>query len=75
MVRLSRWLDDNSLTQAEFGRRIKVSQATISDWITGATSPSLDNLREVSRETGLSFDELLGVGAHQTNNKLARAVG
>lgn len=57
---LKRWLDDREMTQGAFGKLIDVSQATISDYLSGNIEPTLDKLREIRKVTGLSFDDLIG---------------
>jgi transcriptional regulator with XRE-family HTH domain len=59
MERLKRWLADTSTTQKALGEALGVKQPTVSDWVNGATSPSIDNLRELSKVTGLTIDDLL----------------
>jgi transcriptional regulator with XRE-family HTH domain len=61
MERLKRWLSETSTTQKALGETLGVKQPTVSDWVSGETSPSIDNLRELSRVTGISIDELLDV--------------
>lgn len=56
---LGAYLDKQGLTQTEFARRIGVSQSVVSDIINGEHSPSLDTLVRISKETGLSLDELV----------------
>jgi transcriptional regulator with XRE-family HTH domain len=58
--RLKQYLADQSLTQVELAERMGVSQPTISDWLSGKTSPSAKKLKELSSITGVSIDELLG---------------
>jgi transcriptional regulator with XRE-family HTH domain len=59
MERLRRYLEESGIKQVDFARVMDVSQATVSDWITGKTSPSIGRLRDLSRRTGISIDELL----------------
>lgn len=59
MERLREHLVEKEITQADFARRMGVSQPTVSDWLNGKSLPSVANLREISRETGITLDELL----------------
>lgn len=59
MKKLKTYLTDSKITQAEFAVAIGVSQPTVSDWINGATRPSIDNLITISRATRISIDQLV----------------
>jgi transcriptional regulator with XRE-family HTH domain len=59
MKRLKGWLDDSDLIQEEFAKSLGVSQATVSDWVNGVTTPTIDKLPDISKKTGLSLEELL----------------
>lgn len=59
MERLKQFLAKQDLTQIEFAEQMGVSQATVSDWLRGATNPSIENLRKMSSITKLSIDKLL----------------
>jgi transcriptional regulator with XRE-family HTH domain len=59
MERLKRWLSDTSTSQTALSETLKVSQPTVSAWISGEFSPSIKNLHKLSDVTGLSIDELL----------------
>lgn len=61
MKRLAEYLEDTETTQAQLAKALDVSQPTVSDWITGEKSPSIDNLRRIAQYTGISADELLGI--------------
>jgi transcriptional regulator with XRE-family HTH domain len=56
---LGAYLKKCGLTQVEFARRVGVSQSVISDLIRGQHAPSLDLLVRLSKETGLTLDELV----------------
>lgn len=45
-----------NITQEELAKKIKVSQATISRWISGKTKPTFENLIELSKIFDLSYD-------------------
>lgn len=59
MERLKRFLAKQNLTQMQFAEMMGVSQATVSDWLSGETNPSIENLRKISALTKLSIDKLL----------------
>lgn len=40
-------------------KALGVSQPTVSDWVSGKTSPTAQNLVRIARWTGLTVDELL----------------
>lgn len=44
-------------------KRVGVSQVTISNIANGVHGPSLDVLRALVRETGITADEFLAIGA------------
>jgi transcriptional regulator with XRE-family HTH domain len=67
MEALRRYFKDNSVSQAEFARRLNVSQPTVSDWINGKISPSTENLRAIAVCTGLSLDALLDLPKRKRN--------
>jgi transcriptional regulator with XRE-family HTH domain len=59
MKRLRRYLEDNGLTQAEFADRIGVTQSAVWFWLNNESTPSVENLKDISRVTGITIDELL----------------
>jgi len=59
MKRLKKYLEDKKIPQTEFGRRLGVSQPTVSGWINGEIMPSAQTLIEMSNQTGMSIDEIL----------------
>lgn len=59
MQALDSYLKTTQTSQTDFAQRVGVSQPTISDLIRGKHSPSVDLLKRISRETGLSADALL----------------
>jgi len=60
MKPLRTYLRRKRITQAEFARRLGVSQPTVWAWINGTKSPTVDNLVRIAQETNLSVDALLG---------------
>jgi len=59
MERLRQYLEERDITQKSLAERMGVTQPAISGWLSGEYSPSIDNLRQLSRITGLSIDDLL----------------
>jgi transcriptional regulator with XRE-family HTH domain len=51
------------LTQDEMAQRVFVTRQAVSRWETGETVPTTDTLKLLSREFGVSIDELLGQSA------------
>lgn len=58
MRKLRKWLDKNNVTQSDLARRIGVTPGAISHWVNGSYLPAIDSLLALSRETGLSLNEL-----------------
>jgi transcriptional regulator with XRE-family HTH domain len=59
MKALETYRKASGLTQSQLGKRLGVSQATVSDIINGVHSPSIPLLKRIAKETGVSLDELL----------------
>lgn len=59
MEKLRSWLRDQALSQAQLAKRIGVTEGAISQWLNGYSRPSLDNLVELSRQTGMPVDSLI----------------
>lgn len=57
---LKTWRTSHGLTQTEAGSRINVSQNFWRNLETGTKQPSIDTLVLISKETGISVDDLLG---------------
>ncbi len=70
---LEKWLRDTGTTQVEFGKRIGVSQSTVSDWLSGNIAPSVESLRQIRAATGLTFDQLLNGKKAKVGDSGARA--
>jgi len=56
---LQEWLEETGTTQVQLAREIQVSQPTISDWVNGNITPSVDNLVRLSGVTGISIERLV----------------
>lgn len=52
----------NNLTQQQLADRVFVTRQAVSKWERGLAYPSLDTLRLISKEFGVSMNELLDVG-------------
>lgn len=57
--RLKRYLAEHKITQADFAASLDVTQPTVSGWLNGDSLPSAQMLKRMSRETGLTIDDLL----------------
>lgn len=53
--------DANHLNQAEFAKRLFVTQGAVSQWENGRTAPTIDQLRAIADTFGTSVDQLLGI--------------
>lgn len=56
----------NGLSQEKLAEKVNVSRQTISNWELGATSPNPEQLILLSREFGVSIDELVGNDIDET---------
>lgn len=61
-LRLQEIMNQHSLSQTEFGKKIGESPQQVNRWMTGRAGPTLAQLREISRVFGVSFDFLLADG-------------
>lgn len=59
MKRLRRWLKDSGTSQVALAKALDVAPPTLSEWLKGDCLPSASSLMSLSRETGLTVDELL----------------
>lgn len=50
---------DNQLTQEEFANKINISRTAVSKWELGKGYPSITLLKTISKEFGVSLDDLL----------------
>ncbi|MBO2684963.1 S24 family peptidase [Shewanella algae] len=74
--RLKAYRKSSKLTQAELGKRVGVSGATISQWESGDTSPKGENLHKLARALSTSADLLLfGKEKSTKSDSNARYVG
>lgn len=60
MNRIKELRQENDILQSDLAKRLKVGQATISNWETGRYEPDQDALREMSKIFDVSIDYILG---------------
>jgi transcriptional regulator with XRE-family HTH domain len=60
----------NYLTQAEFAKKVGVTQGTVSQWEHGIISPNSNQLRAISDAFGVSIDSIVGKGKREGDTKL-----
>ncbi len=53
-------MDELDLTQKEFAAMLETTETTLSNWMTGKSSPTLDSLVNIALKTGYSTDKLIG---------------
>ena len=58
---LEELLDREGWSQARLAEAMGVDDSTVSRWCSGARAPGPDTLVRISRVTGLSVDEILGL--------------
>ena len=51
MKKLREYIDSNSMTMADFGQRVGVSQSQVSRLLSGGAKPSLETIRQIKRVT------------------------
>jgi transcriptional regulator with XRE-family HTH domain len=59
------------LTQAEFAKKVGVTQGTVSQWEHGIISPNSNQLRSISEAFGVSIDSLVGKSTRDEYVKLS----
>ena len=59
-TQLRELLTERGLKQADLCHMTKIPSSQISNYITGKTSPSLDNARIIAEKLGVTLDELVG---------------
>ena len=59
------------LTQAEFAKKVGVTQGTVSQWEHGIISPNSNQLRSISEAFGVSIDSLVGKNTRDEYVKLS----
>lgn len=51
-MRLGDYLDANAMTQADFARRMGVSEGAVSKWVAGRATPRADMIGRIAADTG-----------------------
>ena len=57
---------ERGMSQEELANKLSVSRQTVSQWETGQTAPSIDNIYTLKDIFGVSFDALMS--EHQTES-------
>lgn len=52
-------LQEKSMSQAEFARRLKVGKSTISNWLKLHKEPTISNIYKILKELNCTFDDLV----------------
>ena len=58
---LREFLEENSLTQSDFAKKIGVKQSQVSEWLKGKAKPGYDMIKQMSVAYGVSSDYFLGI--------------
>lgn len=58
---LAEFLEENSLTQVEFAKKVGIRQGHVSEWLHGRSKPGYDLLRQISLTFNISADYFLGL--------------
>ena len=61
-------------SHAKLGEMSGVNQSTITRWISGTTSPTLDNLLDLSRALNISVAELTGIDLEEKENLVESSI-
>lgn len=59
MEALKVWLEQNQISQNQLADRLNVTPGAVSQWLSGATKPTVGNLKLLREITGLTFDQLI----------------
>lgn len=59
MHELQSYLEREKLSQVQFAAMLRVSQASVSDWINGENHPTIPRLKKIAKITGISLEKLL----------------
>ena len=71
---LKKFRNDRKLTQENLAELLGVSFQTISKWERGTVYPDIATLPDIAKLFGVSTDELLGVDATETEDKINRII-
>ena len=61
MINLGEILKEQRISQKEIALCCGVSQPTVSEWVSGKKTPSLENLAKLSKRLGVSMNYLTGI--------------
>ncbi len=76
--RIRALLADKKIKQAELARRTGVSGATVSDWISGKTEPTRENLQKIAAAFEVPLHVLTGepqAGENEFRGQIIRGIG
>lgn len=71
MLSLIRYMKERGITQAEFARRLGISESMLSYCLRGERRPGVSVALKIRRLTGITLDELYGRGNHATDTRRA----
>ena len=66
---LQKIMEKHSLNQTSFAKVINSTQAQVSDWLSGKSKPSYENLRSIVKEFNIDGNDILNVERKQKENK------
>lgn len=58
---ITKLMNENKYTQTTLAEALGVRQATVSSWVTGRTTPSVDDIIKMSELFEVSLDTILGI--------------
>ena len=61
--RLKKLREERSISQSELARRLETSPRMVLRWEKSEVKPSADHLVNISKNLGVSVDEILGLGS------------
>lgn len=65
---------ERGMSQEELANKLSVSRQTVSQWETGQTAPSIDNIYTLKDIFGVSFDALMSEQQTESPQKAPAAV-
>lgn len=63
---------ERGMSQEELANKLSVSRQTVSQWETGQTAPSIDNIYTLKDIFGVSFDALMSDSRRRVRKKHPR---
>lgn len=61
MINLKQILKEKNISQKEIAICCGVSQPTVSEWVSGRKTPSVENLTKLSKILGVSMNQITGI--------------